>query len=190
MKKYYFLLFIIFSFFISSITIVNAQRGCCSRHGGVCGCSKYGKTICCDNTASPTCTCTPPRVDGCTDSKADNYNPNANHDNESCHYTIKGCMDPNASNYNKDANTSDGSCRYDVLGCTDKNATNYNPSATKNDYSCIYEKVTISTDESKEDIINDESDDGINVVNVLATLLLGGYGIRKLEKRESKKKYL
>ncbi len=33
-----------------------AGRGCCSRHGGVCGCSG-GRTKCCDGTLSPTCQC-------------------------------------------------------------------------------------------------------------------------------------
>jgi len=33
-----------------------AQAGCCSWHGGVCGCSG-GRTLCCDGTLSPTCGC-------------------------------------------------------------------------------------------------------------------------------------
>lgn len=33
-----------------------AQRGCCSHHQGVCGCSS-GRTTCCDGTTSPSCTC-------------------------------------------------------------------------------------------------------------------------------------
>lgn len=33
-----------------------AQRGCCSHHQGVCGCSG-GHTQCCDGSQSPTCTC-------------------------------------------------------------------------------------------------------------------------------------
>ncbi len=33
-----------------------AGRGCCSRHGGVCGCSG-GHSKCCDGTLSPTCQC-------------------------------------------------------------------------------------------------------------------------------------
>lgn len=33
-----------------------AQRGCCSHHGGVCGCSG-GNDICCDGAASPSCGC-------------------------------------------------------------------------------------------------------------------------------------
>ena len=32
------------------------QRGCCSWHGGVCGCSG-GKARCCDGTLSPSCGC-------------------------------------------------------------------------------------------------------------------------------------
>lgn len=35
---------------------VNAQRGCCSHHGGVAGCSG-GRQVCNDGTLSPTCTC-------------------------------------------------------------------------------------------------------------------------------------
>lgn len=33
-----------------------AQRGCCSHHQGVCGCSN-GRNQCCDGTLSPSCTC-------------------------------------------------------------------------------------------------------------------------------------
>lgn len=32
------------------------QRGCCSWHGGVCGCSG-GFVLCCDGAYSPTCRC-------------------------------------------------------------------------------------------------------------------------------------
>lgn len=34
-----------------------AGRGCCSKHGGVCGCAPNGRTVCCDNTLSPSCRC-------------------------------------------------------------------------------------------------------------------------------------
>ncbi len=34
----------------------NEQRGCCSHHGGVCGCSG-GRKKCCDGSLSPSCTC-------------------------------------------------------------------------------------------------------------------------------------
>ncbi|HEX5330630.1 hypothetical protein [Sulfuricurvum sp.] len=33
-----------------------AQRGCCSHHQGVCGCSN-GRDKCCDGVLSPSCTC-------------------------------------------------------------------------------------------------------------------------------------
>jgi hypothetical protein len=32
------------------------QTDCCKGHKGVCGC-RAGKIVCCDNTASSTCTC-------------------------------------------------------------------------------------------------------------------------------------
>lgn len=36
--------------------VLVARSGCCSHHGGVCGCS--GNTImCCDGSASPSCRC-------------------------------------------------------------------------------------------------------------------------------------
>jgi len=33
-----------------------AQRGCCSWHGGVCGC-QGGRIVCCDGGFSPSCGC-------------------------------------------------------------------------------------------------------------------------------------
>ena len=32
------------------------NSGCCSWHGGVCGCNG-GRALCCDNTLSPSCRC-------------------------------------------------------------------------------------------------------------------------------------
>lgn len=32
-------------------------RGCCSHHGGVCGCNARGEVVCCDNTVSKSCEC-------------------------------------------------------------------------------------------------------------------------------------
>lgn len=35
-----------------------ARSGCCSWHGGVCGCdNSNGRQVCCDGTYSPSCTC-------------------------------------------------------------------------------------------------------------------------------------
>jgi len=33
-----------------------SQSDCCKSHKGVCGC-RAGKIVCCDNSASPNCTC-------------------------------------------------------------------------------------------------------------------------------------
>ena len=34
------------------------RSGCCSWHGGVCGCDEFtGRIICCDGTLSPSCRC-------------------------------------------------------------------------------------------------------------------------------------
>ena len=64
MKKMY---IVIFSLLLSIFTITAfaeqakcdlkiARSGCCSWHGGVCGCSG-GRQICCDGVPSPSCTC-------------------------------------------------------------------------------------------------------------------------------------
>lgn len=108
MFKKFVVLIVVFFFGILS---VYAQRGCCSHHGGVAGCSPYGRQVCRDGTLSPSCGCTPPRVYGCTDSTADNYNSSANTNDGSCIY--KGCTDVNAKNYNSKSNTPDGSCLYE-----------------------------------------------------------------------------
>jgi len=33
------------------------RQGCCSHHGGVCGCSHSGRAVCCDGSLSPSCGC-------------------------------------------------------------------------------------------------------------------------------------
>ena len=42
-------------FAIANIKI-DERRGCCSHHGGVCGCS-HGSAVCCDGSYSPSCGC-------------------------------------------------------------------------------------------------------------------------------------
>ena len=39
------------------------KRGCCSHHGGVCGCGGV-RLRCCDGTLSPSCRCDRPDVQG------------------------------------------------------------------------------------------------------------------------------
>jgi hypothetical protein len=56
-----------------------------------------------------------PFIRGCTNPKANNYNPAASEDDGSCDYTVKeifGCTNQFASNYNQFANVDDGSCKY------------------------------------------------------------------------------
>ena len=112
-------------------------KGCCSHNGGVVGCDYTGYTKCRNggHGQADSCRCTPPKVKGCTDPAADNYNIEANVDNGSCKYS--GCTDKNATNYDSKANKDDGSCKY-IMGCMDKEATNYNSRATKDDGSCKY----------------------------------------------------
>lgn len=167
MKKV-FLSILLFILFIGN---VEAKRGCCSHHGGVSGCSASGRQICNDGTLSPSCTCTPTYIYGCTDKTAKNYNSRANKndgsctyyvygctdktaknynskaekDNGKCEYYIEGCMDSSAKNYNKNAEKDDGSCKYYVMGCTDIKAINYNASADKDDNSCEYEEIKETT---------------------------------------------
>lgn len=47
-----------------------------------------------------------------------------------------GCTDPIANNYNPDATSDDNSCI--ILGCIDVNAINYNPDATDDNGTCIF----------------------------------------------------
>lgn len=121
---------------------VYAQRGCCSHHGGVAGCSESGRQICKDGTLSPTCTCTPTvsYIYGCTDPTAKNYNSNANKSDGSCKYYIYGCTDSTAKNYNEEAEKDDGSCSYYVYGCTDITAINYNSEADIDNGMCEYKQ--------------------------------------------------
>ena len=71
MKKVLFITVIgIFCFDISASNAVNfnniskpsshrslCRSGCCSHHGGVCGCGSNRRTICCDGNFSPSCGC-------------------------------------------------------------------------------------------------------------------------------------
>lgn len=151
-------LIILFGVFLMPM-IVDAGRGCCSHHGGVVGCGSNGKQLCADGTYSPSCTCTPPAVYGCTDSSAKNYNSRANKDDGSCEYYVEGCTDKEAYNYDESAEKDDGSCKYYIYGCTDEKAINYNESANKDDGSCEYEE--------------DSSDDGSGFGTILT---IGGIG--------------
>ena len=156
-------------------TNVYAGRGCCSRHGGVSGCSDSGRQVCRDGTLSPSCTCTPAvkYVYGCTDPQAKNYNSKANKNDGTCQYYKYGCTDPEAKNYDELAEKDDNSCKYYRYGCTDANATNYNYFAEKDDGSCEY-KI--------EETENEDDSSGF-----LPLLALGGIGAAIYHKKKKKK---
>ncbi len=75
-------------------------------------------------------------IKGCTNPKAINYNPDATVDDGFC--IIKGCTNPLSSNYDPEATQDDGSCI--IKGCTDPLAVNFNPLANASDGSCKYAK--------------------------------------------------
>ena len=87
---------ILLSVFIFAPFLVNARSGCCSHHGGVCGCG------CCDGT-SLSATCAP-------------YYPQCNGGDSGSNYT------PPATNYNAGSNsgtpsnTEDNSATWWTLG--------------------------------------------------------------------------
>jgi hypothetical protein len=76
------------------------------------------------------------KIAGCTDTVAENYNPEATSDDGSCDY-IYGCTILDAYNYNPIANSDDGSCIDAVYGCTSFSSSNYNPIANTSDNSCL-----------------------------------------------------
>jgi len=82
---------------------------------------------------------------GCMDQNANNYNPAATVDDDSCLYDDggPGCTNPNALNYNPAATSDDGTCVYDPggAGCTDPLAVNYNSTATFEDGTCVYVQI-------------------------------------------------
>ena len=58
--KIFLIFLVVFLFF--QVDTVSARSGCCSHHGGVCGCSG-GRQLCCDGSLSPSCTCySPPPI--------------------------------------------------------------------------------------------------------------------------------
>ena len=92
-------------------------------------------------------------VYGCTNSSANNYNPNATQDDGSCTYNY-GCTDPSAYNYDSSAVINDGSCIYQ--GCMDPNANNYNSNATVAG-TCTYNQPTVSFSRSPGSITSGQS---------------------------------
>ena len=87
-----------------------------------------------------------PKVFGCTDTSAFNYDPLANTDNGGCIPVIVGCMNPLSFNYDSTANTA-GTCIPIVVGCMD--STQYNYDSTANTSGACIPFIYGCTDSSK-----------------------------------------
>lgn len=175
MKNCLYVILFIGSMFLVNTTEVSAQRGCCSHHGGVAGCSSSGRPICNDGTLSPSCTCTPTvtYTYWCTDEEAKNYNKQAEKEDDSCEYYIYGCIDEETKNYNEAAEKSDDSCEYFKYGCTNSEAINYDENAEKDDGTCEYKKM------------ENESDDGSALGGLITIGCAGaGYAYYKVAKQK------
>lgn len=75
-----------------------------------------------------------------------NANSGAFSANLTCSIQVQGCTQTNACNYNPQANIDDNSCDYSCYGCTYSQATNYNPTATMDNGSCIFNLNQVQTD--------------------------------------------
>ena len=104
---------------------------------------------------------------GCTDSEANNFDPEATEDDGSCLLIIVGCDEPLACNYDLLANENDGSCEFEsCVGCTLESACNFDASSTLPDNdSCLFPVMYYDCDNQ---CIGDNDGDGIcNELEVL-----------------------
>lgn len=140
-------------------------------------------TLLCITTALFSCT----KENGCTDPRANNFNPEAEIDNGTCAYDdlIRGCTNPLSDNFNPEATIDDGTCL--ISGCTDPQSENYNPQANVNDGSCIDKREKYAGDwsvdhdcgflpvgEDQTIYYNDDNSDSIFVENAFLGSTLYG----------------
>ena len=106
-----------------------------------------------------------PKVYGCLEESAINYNDEANTDDGSCIEAVYGCTNQLAFNYDSLANVDNGQCVAVVVGCMDNVAWNYNFAANVEDGSCIYFGCMDSTADNYDPQAN--VDNGTCFVTVL-----------------------
>ena len=106
-----------------------------------------------------------PKIYGCLDEQALNYNSEANTDDDSCVEIIEGCTSPFAFNYDSIANVDDSSCVAVIVGCMNQEAWNYNPEANTADESCLYFGCT------DEPALNYDSTANVNNDNCIYPIL-------------------
>ena len=85
--------------------------------------------------------CNAPKIPGCTDPTACNYDDTAEINDGSCEFTsCSGCMQEEACNYDPEAVYEyPKQCDFiSCAGCTDPNSCTYDPDATIDDESCQY----------------------------------------------------
>ena len=89
---------------------------------------------CLDANSDGVCDCEEQEdLAGCTQSDADNFDPDATVDDGTC--VIGGCTYPMAYNYNATATYDDGNCIF--AGCTNPAALNFDAAAIEDDGNCL-----------------------------------------------------
>ena len=147
MKKIIFIVLLMINFCPLNVA---AQRGCCSRHGGVSNQCSNGRQVCNDGSVSPSCPCEDyssyiPSTSSSGNSSSGNSNSSSSAKSVSIPSYKYGCTNSNALNYDPSATKDDGSCIEKVTGCMDSNARNYNNLANVSDSSCEYETAVKET---------------------------------------------
>jgi len=109
-----------------------------------------------------------PKVSGCTNPLACNYNPAAVDDDGSCIVPVSNCSECNSNNTGLDIIDSDGDgiCNADeIAGCTSTTACNYNALATDDNGSCIEPVSNCSECNAANTGLDLIDDDGDGVCN-------------------------
>ncbi len=107
--------------------------------------------------------CNEDELEGCLETSACNYNPNATDEDDSCEYIDEICESCENGIVTDNDLDDDGICDQDeIAGCLDENACNYNPFATDDDSnSCIFLDGICETCLNGIIIDNDSDDNGI-----------------------------
>ncbi len=101
---------------------------------------------------------------GCTDTAADNYDPDATEDDGSC--TIAGCMDETSDNYNADATEDDGSC----IAARDKFIASYNVQEACSSGNYTYSITIVTSSSGPLKVIINNLGDFTTTINATATV--------------------
>ncbi len=108
-------------------------------------CETQWDSLCADAAVeNPSCaSCSQVEIQGCTNSFACNYDPEATVEDGSC-IMPDGCTNPAACNFEFWAVCDNGTCEFSSiptgLGCADPGACNYMPDACSNDFNaCEYD---------------------------------------------------